>query len=191
MKYSYNDWILSSIETLRSLDRDNISCSVNLLFDDILSTLHSNSKILIFGNGGSAAMSSHFAAELSVRYRLDRKPFPAISITDCAALTATANDYFYDYIFQRQIEALARNSDIVIGMSTSGKSNNVINAIKTAVDIGCRTYLMTGSQYDANIDDVNLIQVNSSITASIQEIHLSVIHCLCDNLDYYLSVNHV
>lgn len=191
MKYSYSDWLLSSIETLRSVDRDNISCAVDLLFDDILTTLHSNSKILIFGNGGSASMSSHFAAELSVRYRLDRKPFPAISITDCAALTATANDYSYDYIFQRQIEALARSSDIVIGMSTSGKSNNIINALKASVDIGCRTYLMTGSQYEANIDNLVLIQVNSSVTASIQEIHLSVIHFLCNNLDHYLAVNHV
>ena len=187
MKLSFDEWILASIKNLQSLERENLSLAISLLYDDILATMNSNSKIIIFGNGGSASMSSHFAAELSVRYKLNRQPFPAISITDCATLTATANDFSYDYIFERQIEALARKSDIVIGMSTSGKSKNILNALKTSVDTGCNTYLMTGSQYNSDIDDVISIKVNSDITAIVQEVHLSIIHFLCENLDLFLA----
>ena len=103
-------------------------------------TLKNGNKILLCGNGGSAADAQHFAAELTGRYKTERRGLPGIALTtDTSALTAIGNDYGYDRVFDRQVEALASKGDLLIGISTSGNSTNVINALKVARDLGCKT----------------------------------------------------
>ena len=110
-------------------------------------TLRAGNKILLCGNGGSAADAQHIAAELTGRYKTERKGLPAIALTtDTSALTAIGNDYGYDRVFDRQVEALAQKGDLLIGISTSGNSTNVINALKVAREIGCKTLGLTGME---------------------------------------------
>lgn len=141
-------------------------------------------KILICGNGGSAAHAQHLAAELVVRYRKDREAIPAIALTaDSAILTAAGNDLGYVEIFRRQVEALARSQDVLVAISTSGKSPNVYTACHSAGAMGCRVIALTGQHglYDY-IPDVE-IRVPSTVTARIQEIHTLIIHTLCEGLE--------
>ena len=142
-------------------------------------------KILIMGNGGSAADSQHIAAEIVGRFKKERKGMPAIALTtDTSILTSVGNDYGYDYIFARQIEALCRPEDLVIGITTSGNSANVVRAMQAAKEIGATTVGLTGGsggQLTA-ICDVNLV-MPSSVTARIQEAHIFVGHSLCEILE--------
>lgn len=142
-------------------------------------------KILIMGNGGSAADSQHIAAEIVGRFKKERKGMPAIALTtDTSILTSVGNDYGYDYIFARQIEALCRPEDLVIGITTSGNSANVVSAMQAAKDIGAVTIGLTGGSGGklSAICDVNLI-MPSNVTARIQEAHIFVGHCLCEILE--------
>jgi D-sedoheptulose 7-phosphate isomerase len=142
-------------------------------------------KILIMGNGGSAADSQHIAAEIVGRFKKERKGMPAIALTtDTSILTSVGNDYGYDYIFARQIEALCKPEDLVIGITTSGNSANVVCAIETAKNIGATTIGLTGGSGGKllNLCDFNLI-MPSSVTARIQEAHIFVGHSLCDILE--------
>ena len=137
------------------------------------------------GNGGSAADSQHIAAEIVGRFKKERKGMPAIALTtDTSILTSVGNDYGYDYIFARQIEALCRPEDLVIGITTSGNSANVVRAMQAAKEIGATTVGLTGGsggQLTA-ICDVNLV-MPSSVTARIQEAHIFVGHSLCEILE--------
>jgi len=142
-------------------------------------------KILLMGNGGSAADSQHIAAEIVGRFKKERKGMPAIALTtDTSILTSVGNDYGYDYIFARQIEALCRPADLVIGITTSGNSANVVNAMQAAKEIGAFTVGLTGGTGGklTDICDHNLI-MPSSVTARIQEAHIFVGHCLCEILE--------
>ena len=142
-------------------------------------------KILLMGNGGSAADSQHIAAEIVGRFKKERKGMPAIALTtDTSILTSVGNDYGYDYIFSRQIEALCRPADLVIGITTSGNSANVVNAMQAAKEIGAFTVGLTGGTGGklTDICDHNLI-MPSSVTARIQEAHIFVGHCLCEILE--------
>jgi len=142
-------------------------------------------KILIMGNGGSAADSQHIAAEIVGRFKKERKGMPAIALTtDTSILTSVGNDYGYDYIFARQIEALCRPEDLVIGITTSGNSANVVRAIEAAKNIGATTVGLTGGSGGKllNLCDFNLI-MPSSVTARIQEAHIFVGHSLCEILE--------
>ena len=142
-------------------------------------------KILIMGNGGSAADSQHIAAEIVGRFKKERKGMPAIALTtDTSIITSVGNDYGYDYIFARQIEALCRPEDLVIGITTSGNSANVVNAMQAAKDIGATTIGLTGGSGGKlnAICDFNLI-MPSSVTARIQEAHIFVGHSLCEILE--------
>ena len=147
--------------------------------------INNGGKILIMGNGGSAADSQHIAAEIVGRFKKERKGMPAIALTtDTSILTSVGNDYGYDYIFARQIEALCRPEDLVIGITTSGNSANVVSAMQAAKDIGAVTIGLTGGsggKLTAICDD-NLI-MPSSVTARIQEAHIFVGHCLCEILE--------
>ncbi len=142
-------------------------------------------KILICGNGGSAADAQHIAAEIVGRFKKERKGMPAIALTtDTSIITSVGNDYGYDYIFARQIEALCRAEDLVIGISTSGNSANVVRAMQAAQSIGATTIGLTGGtggQLTA-ICDHNLV-MPSSVTARIQEAHIFVGHSLCEILE--------
>jgi D-sedoheptulose 7-phosphate isomerase len=147
----------------------------------MVETLRNGGKILFCGNGGSAADAQHLAAELMGRFLKDRKPLAALALTvDTSALTAIGNDYGYDLIFARQFEGIGRPGDMLVGISTSGNSRNVINALEKAKAIGARTIGLTGAQGGAmaNICDICL-RVPSERTDHIQEMHIAVGHILC------------
>lgn len=149
---------------------------------DALST---GKKLLIMGNGGSAADAQHFAAEIVGRFKMERKALPAIALTtDTSALTAIGNDYGFDRIFSRQVEAFAQPGDVVVGISTSGNSPNVALALKVAKDAGCRTVALLGKDGGSikELVDLSLI-IPSNDTPRIQEGHITTIHILCDLLE--------
>jgi len=143
------------------------------------------SKVLLFGNGGSAADAQHIAAEFVGRYEKERRALPAIALTtDTSALTALANDYHFDRVFSRQVEALAAAGDCLIAISTSGNSPNVISAVMTARRIGCKVIGLTGAggKKLASLCDA-AVMVPSHRTARIQEAHIAIAHYWCELID--------
>ena len=156
----------------------------------LIETLNGGGKILTMGNGGSAADAQHLAAEFVGRFLLERKALPAIALTtDTSILTAIGNDYGYDEVFKRQVEALAGPADVVIGISTSGNSVNVEKAMQSAREKGCRTIGFLGRDGGriAALCDVALT-VPVQHTPHIQEAHLVIIHILCDLVEQALFV---
>jgi D-sedoheptulose 7-phosphate isomerase len=153
--------------------------------------LKNGGKILICGNGGSAADAQHIAAELVGRYKVERKGLAAIALsTDTSILTAVSNDYGYDHVFDRQIEALAIAGDVVIGISTSGNSDNVINALKLAKELGCKTIGMSGRDGGEmnDLSNVNLV-VPAYDVPRIQEMHIVIGHTLCHLIENYCIIS--
>jgi len=151
----------------------------------IISCLKRGGKVIVFGNGGSAADSQHIVAELVGRFKKERRPLPAIALTtNTSILTAIANDYNYETIFQKQIEALGNKKDVAIGISTSGKAKNVINGIITAKKMKMKTISLTGKKgIDfAKLADISII-VPSEDTARIQEAHITIGHILCELIE--------
>jgi D-sedoheptulose 7-phosphate isomerase len=151
----------------------------------IVSAVQNGNKVLIAGNGGSAADAQHIAAELSGRFVKQRRALPGIALTtDTSALTAIANDYGYDHVFSRQIEALAKQGDLFIGISTSGNSPGILNAFETAGNLGCNTLGLSGWAGGKmnGLCDLNVI-VPSEVTARIQEMHILIGHILCKAVD--------
>ena len=152
---------------------------------DLAERLKRGCKVLVCGNGGSAADAQHFAAELTGRYLKERRALAAIALTtDTSALTAIGNDYSYDYIFARQVEALGRPGDVLVGISTSGNSANVIAAVEAARNLGVRTIGILGrdgGRLGALVDDALIVP--STVTARIQEVHEMVFHFWCETLD--------
>ena len=151
----------------------------------VVDTLKNGKKVIICGNGGSAADAQHFAAELTGRYKTERRGLAGISLTtDTSAITAIGNDYGYDRIFDRQTEALANEGDLLIGISTSGNSKNVINAFEVAKSMGCKTLGMSGRSGGAMNDtcDFNLV-VRCEDTPRVQEMHILFIHTICQIVD--------
>ncbi len=151
----------------------------------LIRSLKQGGKILICGNGGSAADAQHIAAELVGRYENERRALPAIALTtDTSALTALANDYDYSRIFARQVEALAHKGDCLIAISTSGESENVIAAAMTARNLGCSVVGMTGEKGKklASLSDASLM-IPSARTARIQEAHITVAHIWCELIE--------
>ena len=150
--------------------------------------LASGGKILICGNGGSAADSQHIAAELVNRFLMERPPLPAIALTtDTSILTAIGNDYGYEQVFEKQVAALGNPGDILIGISTSGNSGNVVRALKTARDKGLVTVGLTGKSGGEMTSLCEyLLSVPTSHTPLIQEIHITAGHLFCDLIDHYL-----
>jgi D-sedoheptulose 7-phosphate isomerase len=147
--------------------------------------LKNGNKILIFGNGGSAADAQHIAAEIIGRYKTDRKGLAAIALTtDSSVLTAISNDFGYSEIFTRQVEALARPGDTLIGISTGGSSQNVVNALKIAKNIQCQTIGLSGKDGGKfnTICDVNIV-AKAQDTARIQEMHILIGHTICHLID--------
>ncbi len=148
-------------------------------------SLGQGGKIFFFGNGGSAADAQHLATELTVRYRRNRKPMAALALTtDTSCLTAAANDFSFDDIFSRQIEALAQKGDVAIGISTSGQSPNVLKALAAAKEKGCVAAALSGRDGGKlkGLADPLLI-VPADDTARIQEMHILLGHLLCDALE--------
>ena len=155
----------------------------------MVETLQSGNKILLCGNGGSASDAQHIAAELTGRYKSERKGLPGIALTtDTSALTAISNDYGYDKVFSRQTEALANPGDLLIGISTSGNSQNVIEALKVARETGCKTLGLSGRDGGKmnEVCDLNIV-IPSDNTPRIQEMHILIGHTLCQAVDDSLS----
>jgi D-sedoheptulose 7-phosphate isomerase len=176
-----------SIDTLNksiSLTSD-INNAINLITDSI----KNGNKLIIFGNGGSAADAQHIAAELIGRFKLERKSLPAIALTtDSSILTSLGNDYSYDVIFSRQCESLVLKNDVVIGISTSGNSKNVELGMITAQKIGAKTIGLLGNNGGTikPVSDISII-VNSDDTANIQESHRVIYHIICNLVEKQLS----
>jgi D-sedoheptulose 7-phosphate isomerase len=147
--------------------------------------LHAGGKILACGNGGSAADAQHVVAELVGRFREERRALPAIALTaDSAILTAVGNDYGYERVFARQVEALARAGDVLLAISTSGNSANVLHAAQTARTLGCTVIAFTGAGGGALAGHADLlIKAPSTVVARIQEMHTLCIHAICESLD--------
>lgn len=150
--------------------------------ETVCNALSSGKKVLVMGNGGSAADAQHFAAELIGRFKLERPSLPAIALTtDSSILTAIGNDYGYDAVFSRQVEGLAAAGDVVVGISTSGNSPNVLAAMRLAKEKGCVTVSLLGRDGGSikGVSDIPII-VPSSDTPRIQEAHILIIHIICD-----------
>ena len=184
MKNTIKTRIEESIEVKEALHKtqvENIEKAARL----IINSLGGGGKLLVFGNGGSAADSQHIAAELVGRFKKERRGLAAIALTtDTSILTALGNDYGYDIIFSRQVEALGREGDVAMGLSTSGNSKNVVAALKKAKLAGIKTLCLTGEGGGAMKDlcDV-LIAVNSKNTPRIQEAHTLISHILCELIE--------
>lgn len=148
----------------------------------ISSALADGRKLLVMGNGGSAADSQHFVAEIVGRFKMERRALPAVALsTDTSILTAIGNDYGFDSVFSRQVEALAASGDVVVGISTSGNSPNVLKALNTARELGCHTIGLLGKDGGSIKAACDLaLVVPSSDTPRIQEGHITIIHIVCD-----------
>jgi len=155
----------------------------------VIAALKNGGKILLCGNGGSAADCQHIAAELIGRFQKERKSLPAIALTtDTSILTALANDYSFDIIFSRQLEGLGKKGDVLVGISTSGNSPNVVKAVEQANKMGIKTIAMTGRDGGmlARIADIAIV-VPSAKTARIQESHVALLHAVCEVVEDELA----
>ena len=188
MRDRIKEIILESIQVKEELLKNNIS-QILRISESIIEALSKGGKLIIFGNGGSAADSQHIAAELVGRFKKDRPALAAIALTtNTSIITALANDFGYETVFARQIEALAGKADVVLGISTSGKAKNVALAFKQAKKMGLETIALTGGDGGelVKLADISLV-VASGVTARIQEAHITIGHIVCELIETSLS----
>ena len=184
--------MLEMIKAELEAHRDTINKTIEVMIPSIeqaskiaIKTLQNGNKILLCGNGGSASDAQHISAELTGRYKTERRGLASIALTtDTSALTAISNDYGYERVFDRQVEALAREGDLLIGISTSGNSANIISAFRVARELGCKTIGLSGNGGGkmSTFCDSNLI-VPSDDTPRIQEMHILIGHIICQAID--------
>ena len=158
---------------------------------EILSaSLSQGGKVISCGNGGSMCDAMHFAEELSGRFRDDRKGLAALSISDPSHISCVANDYGYEYVFSRFVESVGKKDDVLLGISTSGNSENVIKAVKTAKEKGIKTIVLTGKTGGqlADLADLEIRAPQSEYADRAQEIHIKVIHALIDGIERSLKL---
>jgi len=164
-----------------------IARAIRLMAD----ALAAGGRVLACGNGGSAADAQHFAAELVNRFEIERPPLAALALTtDTSTLTSIANDYAYEEVFAKQLRALGRRGDVLLAISTSGNSPSVLRALQTARELGLTSVALTGRGGGKvagllAAEDIHIC-VPHAATARIQEVHLLVLHCLCDGIDHQL-----
>lgn len=173
---------LQSHRLLMEVVERDMSHLISEVTEALVETFRSGGKLIVMGNGGSAADSQHFVAEMVGRFKMERKALPAVALsTDTSILTAIGNDYGFDSVFSRQVEALASAGDMVLGISTSGNSANVLKALQLAREQGCRTAGLLGKDGGSikSACDFSLI-VPTSDTPRIQEAHITIIHIICD-----------
>ncbi len=173
--------IRESIEAKEALTREDVEMVLEMAYT-MVEALSQGNKIIWMGNGGSAADAQHLAAELVSKFYMERDGLPSLALnTNTSVLTAIGNDYGFDHVFERQIEALARPGDVVVGISTSGNSPNVLLAIEKARNAGCLTIGLTGRSGGRLADEVDLcLKVPSDDTPRIQEVHITVGHIICE-----------
>ncbi len=174
--------LLANVRTLRP--------QIELMAREAITVLESGHKILLCGNGGSAADAQHIATELTGRYLIKgRRALPAIALTtDTSALTAIGNDFGFETVFSRQVEALSQSGDLVLGISTSGNSANVAEALSVAKRLGCKTAALLGGNggHIKALADYSVV-IPSEDTPRIQEMHILIAHILCDEIDQHFS----
>ena len=181
---NYENDILNIFEKSATVINESKSSikEIHLAINMIIKTIEKGKKIVIFGNGGSAADAQHMAAEFVGRYLIERDSLPAIALTtDTSALTGIGNDYGFEKVFARQCDALVNNGDLVIAISTSGKSPNIIEGIKTSKNKNAKIILLTGKNNNKlkHLTDIT-IRVPSNETPRIQESHRIIIHIICE-----------
>lgn len=191
MSFSIDQIFAESI-AVKTLSQQQLTPAISLAAEKIAQSLAADGKILSCGNGGSAADCQHFSAELINRFETERRALAAIALTtDSSALTSIANDYDYLRVFSRQVEALGSSGDCLLAISTSGNSDNVLEAIKIAQALNMTSIVLSGGDggiIAAALSDNDVeIRVPSSSTARIQEVHLVVIHAICAFLDQHFS----
>ena len=187
MRERIKDILLESIQVKEEILRNQIS-QIVAITQLIIDCLKKNGKVIVFGNGGSASDSQHIAAELVGRFKKDRSALAGIALTtNTSIITSLANDYGYDVIFSRQIEALGQKNDVAIGISTSGKAKNVTMGLKQATKMGSKTVALSGGDGGdiAKLADVSLL-VPSVVTARIQEAHITIAHIICEIIEQEL-----
>jgi D-sedoheptulose 7-phosphate isomerase len=182
---SFTRWVIDEIEASIDVKRRTIETQAPMIVaiaERVVETFRRGGKLLLCGNGGSAADAQHIAAEFVSRFRRERRGLPAIALTtDTSILTAISNDYGYERVFARQVEALGRPGDMVIGISTSGISASVIAAMRAARNGGMATVGFTGASGGTLVDHVDLcLCVPSHNTARIQEVHITAAHVVCE-----------
>ena len=172
-----------SIETKKNILNDcEFFSNLEKIVDIICNAIENNKKVLIMGNGGSAADAQHFAGEFINKFLMERKPLPAMSLaTDTSVLTCIGNDYDFNEVFKKQIEALGNKGDVLIGITTSGNSANIIEGFKSGREKGLINIGLLGKDGGAakELCEVNLI-VKSNSTPRIQEVHITAIHAICE-----------
>jgi D-sedoheptulose 7-phosphate isomerase len=177
-----------SVRVKQAFLRDNLEVLTRAI-DAVVAAFKSGNKLLLFGNGGSAADAQHIAAEFTNRFLIEREPLPALALTtDTSALTAIANDYDYTQVFSKQLKALGKAGDIALGISTSGNSANVLVAFEVCKQLGIKTIGLTGGsggQMVGNVDYLLCVSEGKA-TARIQETHILVGHVICEIVDQKL-----
>jgi len=189
IKNTIEESIKSSSEII--LNTVKLSTKIQSAIEMIIHSIEQGHKIIIFGNGGSAADAQHIAAELIGRFKIERNTLPAISLTtDSSVLTSLSNDYSFDIIFERQCEGLVLKDDVVIGISTSGNSKNVERGILASKKNGAKTIALLGDNGGLIETIVDLtITVDSSITSQIQEAHRVIYHIICEHVEKHFKNN--
>jgi D-sedoheptulose 7-phosphate isomerase len=175
----------ASIAVKRQFLRDNVA-ALEQAIELIATALHAGNKLLLFGNGGSAADAQHIAAEFVNRFKIERVPLPALALTtDTSALTSIANDYGYVEVFAKQVQALGRPGDVALAISTSGRAPNVLRAVAACKRLGVHTIALTGGSGGklAGAADLVLSASATSETARIQETHILAGHVICELVD--------
>ena len=191
IKKEFDLYIESSIDGIIQLKSNLSEDKIQTIIKKIINCFDKNGKLIFCGNGGSASDSQHLAAEFIGRYKLDRKPLPAIALnTDTSVLTALSNDLGYAKVFERQIEALANENDILFAISTSGKSINVINAVNAAKRLKVFTICFTGAKNNklSDLTDIS-INVPAEQVNHIQEMHIMVGHFICELVEKHYQKN--
>jgi D-sedoheptulose 7-phosphate isomerase len=178
-------------EVLKSFNNDENNTKIANAIILMSEALSNGNKIISCGNGGSMCDAMHFAEELSGKFRNDRKGLAALSISDPSHITCVANDYGFDEIFSRYVEAVGNKGDILLGISTSGNSGNVINAVEAARKQGIKTIVLTGKTGGvlAEIADLEIRAPRSKFADRAQEIHIKVIHTLIDGIERALKLS--
>jgi D-sedoheptulose 7-phosphate isomerase len=188
------DWIVAHFQNslaglTKAVQSDELLATTRAIARAVADALSAGNKLLLIGNGGSAADAQHIAAEIVGRYKQERPGWAAIALTtDTSALTAIANDFGVEHMFARQVQALARRGDILFALTTSGRSPNILAALKTARDLGVTTVGFTGTKGESMRAACDLLFVSpTDDTPVIQQIHMTAMHAICDDVEHALT----